>query len=220
MSPKAWQAVLEVEALGRSWQLARPDNLDSLWDAMTDLDDDERIPYWTELWPSSHVLAQWLQLQQANITNQSCLDMGCGLGFTALVGSFLGAKVTAFDYEPDAIKYAKINAKHHDLHPEFLVMDWRNPALPCQFPYIWGGDVMYERRFVRPVLDFLQCTLAPGGKVWLAEPSRTIYDAFRLALSQNNWFGQCVYQGETKPLSQTLPVPIKIWELTRLPQLS
>ena len=61
----------------------------SVWNAM--LDDpqnfeDERLPYWTELWPSSIALCRWLEERRAEIAGRPCLDLGCGLGLTAMVG--------------------------------------------------------------------------------------------------------------------------------------
>ena len=54
---------ISVRAAGRLWRLERAADLEALWEAMTaDADDfaDERLPYWTELWPASVALADWL----------------------------------------------------------------------------------------------------------------------------------------------------------------
>ena len=58
---------ISVRAAGRLWRLERAADLEALWEAMTaDADDfaDERLPYWTELWPSSLVLGEWLYEQR------------------------------------------------------------------------------------------------------------------------------------------------------------
>ena len=58
---------ISVRAAGRLWRLSRAADLEQLWDAMTaspDDFDDERLPYWTELWPSSVALAGWLAQQR------------------------------------------------------------------------------------------------------------------------------------------------------------
>ena len=88
----AW---ITVHCAGRGWRLERAADLEALWDAMTEdaaAFEDERIPYWAELWPSSLVLAEWLALRRADIAGRRCLDLGCGLGLTALVGQWLGAR--------------------------------------------------------------------------------------------------------------------------------
>lgn len=115
---------------------------------------------------------------------QHCLDIGCGLGLTAMVGQWLGAKMTAMDYEEAALHFAARNADINEVpQPLWTVMDWRRPAVRAQSMHrIWGGDIMYEKRFVAPVLRFLDHALAPGGAAWVAEPGRTVYDAFLHAL--------------------------------------
>ncbi|MDO9081662.1 MAG: methyltransferase, partial [Humidesulfovibrio sp.] len=54
--------LLEAEVAGRVWRLSRPADLESLWAAMGEggLDDDERLPYWVELWPAAVLLARWV----------------------------------------------------------------------------------------------------------------------------------------------------------------
>lgn len=73
-------------------------------------ENEERLPYWAELWPSSLALAKWLFMNTKKIKRKNCLDLGCGLGFTAICGAWRGASVTAVDYEERAILLAKENA--------------------------------------------------------------------------------------------------------------
>ncbi len=98
---RALSGRIEVASGGRQWTLLRPESLDVLWEAMTEEEftEDERLPYWVELWPASLVLAEWLTLNRDRIRDRVCLDVGCGLGFTALVASRLGARVVGMDYE-------------------------------------------------------------------------------------------------------------------------
>ena len=157
-----------MAAAGRQWRLTRAADLEELWDAMTADPhnfEDERLPYWTELWPSSVALAGWLAARQEEIAGRVCLDLGCGLGLTALVGQWLGARVTAVDYEEAALHFASRNAALNGVtQPCWALMDWRRPAVRARsMARIWGGDIMYEKRFVAPVLRFLEHALAPDG---------------------------------------------------------
>ena len=66
----AYTPFISVRACGRLWRLQRAADLETLWNAM--LDDpqnfeDERLPYWTELWPSSIALCRWLEERRAEI---------------------------------------------------------------------------------------------------------------------------------------------------------
>ena len=213
--------LISVQAAGRQWQLERAANLEELWQAMTEDQqsfEDERLPYWTELWPSSLVLAGWLAGQKKVLADRPCLDMGCGLGLTAMVCQWLGARVSAMDYEPEALRYAALNAqRNHVPQPSWLLMDWRRPALQAgSMAYIWGGDIMYEKRFVSPVLRFLGHALAPGGVAWVAEPGRSVYEAFLHALYGSGWQGRRVHSGQVRVVYDSpVPVTVHIWELTR-----
>lgn len=213
-----WQPVLKVSACGRAWELERSADLETLWEGMVDFVEDERLPYWTELWPASVVLSEWLHVQKQRIAGKTCLDLGCGIGLTALVGQWLGATVIGMDYEKDALHYARLNADRNRVStPHFVVMDWRRPAVRAQsISVLWGGDVMYESRFAMPVLDFLDYALAPNGVAWFAEPCRGVYDAFRASLSNRRWLCRCAYETTTVALyPQEKPVPVRIWEITR-----
>jgi len=182
------------------------------------LDEDERLPYWTELWPASIALCAWLFEMRKAIRGHICLDIGCGLGLTALVAQWLGARVLAMDYEPEALRYARENTVQNKVaSPLWTVMDWRRPALvPGCARYLWGGDIMYEARFASPVLDFMEYALAPGGRVWMAEPCRSVYDAFHSVLHSRGWAGRCVHEQSVEGVyTQPVTVTVRVWELTR-----
>ena len=210
--------VLTVAVCGREWHLERAD-MESLWDRMVDFaTDDERLPYWAELWPSSLALARWLHARPELVRGKCCLDIGCGIGFTALVGQWLGGRVIGMDYEPDALAFARRNADRNNVEqPLWTVMDWRRPALAeGSVDLAWGGDIMYERRFAEPLADFLRHILKPGGAALIAEPTRTVYDAFFAAIASRGLGMRCVHREETAALvPQERPVPVRIWRIER-----
>ncbi len=211
---------ISVTACGRSWVMHRPAALETLWDAMTEEEfgDDERLPYWVELWPASVPLSEWLQSRREEIAGRLCVDLGCGLGLTAMVGTWLGAKVLAVDYEEEALRYAKRNAEANGVpQPLWAALDWRKPALaPRSARYIWGGDIMYERRFVAPVLAFFEHALAPGGRVWMAEPNRDVYQHFRGALATGGWLARRAASVRTDAVyAQPEQVSVTLWELSK-----
>lgn len=217
-SAKGWQPVLRLSVCGRDWELERAADLETLWETMVDFNDDERLPYWTEIWPSSLILCEWLREHQQRIAGRQCLDLGCGIGLTALVGQWLGAQVLGMDYEPDALAFARKNALRNKIPvPGFVAMDWRRPAIRAHsISVVWGGDIMYESRFAVPVLDFLDYALAPDGVAWFAEPCRAVYDAFRSSVANRKWGCRRVLETTVAALyPQEKPVPVRIWELSR-----
>ena len=96
-------------------------------------------------------------------------------------------------------------------------MDWRHPALrEGSMDRIWGGDIMYETRFVAPVLSLFSHCLAPGGKAWVAEPGREVYQAFLNGLASGGFTGKKVFRGRVDALyTKTVPVTVSVWEITR-----
>lgn len=94
-----------------AWHLDRPGNLEEQWSTLETevFNRDERIPYWIELWPASIAMGQWLYKNILHIKDKNCIEMGCSLGFSALVAASLSAHVLAFDYEREAVMYARHN---------------------------------------------------------------------------------------------------------------
>lgn len=169
---------VEVEVEGRIWQLDRAADMEALWDSMddADLDEDERLPYWAEVWPASVLLGRHILRQAEQLRGRPCLDLGCGLGLTGMIASSVGACVAAFDYEWPAVRFARYNAELNGVpQPLWMVMDWRQPAVKAgAYEFIWGGDVLYEKRFFKPLIELFRHALKPGGKIWIGEPVRTV----------------------------------------------
>lgn len=180
---------------------------------------DERIPYWVELWPASLALAEWLLLRREEIAGRICLDLGCGLGLTSLVGQSLGAVTVAVDNEPLALKHYVENARINGIdRPLPLQMDMRSPALRRGSIWrLWGGDVLYENRMMAPALNFLDhCLSVPGGKAWFAEPGRNIFLNFLKVASTLGWLARPVHQCALAGIHpQKATIQTTIWELSR-----
>lgn len=201
----------------QQWELLRYGDLEELWEAMGSGDPDERIPYWTELWPASLALGEWLKNKAEDIKGKICLDLGCGLGFTAIVGQQMGAKMLAIDYEAAALEYCRLNAANNNAHIHCLAMDWRAPALtPGCLKRLWGADVIYEKRFIQPILDLLDYVLAENGLAWIAEPGRAIFDLFKRSAADRGFkvikSFSCLV---ADPNSPSRKINSSVWELSR-----
>lgn len=210
---------IAIAAFGREWRICRDANLEDLWEAMGEGDfQDERIPYWAELWPASLGLGQWLYLNKSRIEGKHCLDLGCGLGFTALIAAWLGAPTLACDYEMVALRNCATNAALNRVSPlAWICMDWRAPAiLAHSLDFIWGADIIYERRSMAPVLELLAASLAPGGVAWLAEPGRGVFTAFVAEAKAQSFNLGPVYRIKTASLHEGIPkADVTIWEASR-----
>ncbi|MBI5518764.1 MAG: 50S ribosomal protein L11 methyltransferase [Desulfovibrio sp.] len=196
--PAASGGFIEAEVAGRLWRLSRPADLESLWAAMGESDSasgwgaDERLPYWVELWPAAVLLARFVAANPALVAGRACVDAGCGLGLSSLVAASCGARVLGFDYEPEALVFARANAalnlEPDEGAPLFAVMDWRTPALPRGGAQVLlGADILYERRFFEPVAALLDHALAPGGRAYIADPERSVSASVCARLEGKGW---------------------------------
>jgi len=161
---------------GRSLSLYQVADPNALADAVdpASFAQDERFPYWAELWPSAIALAAFL-LRTGTGAGEDALELGCGLGLPGVAAALNGARVLFTDFEPDALAFACAN---HALNLGTLgqgrELDWRAPPGDLSASLVLASDVLYERRFLDPFLRTLEAVVRPGGRALVAEPGRAI----------------------------------------------
>lgn len=139
---------------------------------------DERLPYWTEIWPSALIVAARV-LEEKTLAGRRVMDLGCGLGMAGVAAGRRGAEVWFCDYDEQALRFAALNWAANVGGPfAGAVMDWREPAFGAEFDLILAADVVYEKRFFEPLLNAFDALLKPGGAVWLGEPHRPFSTGF------------------------------------------
>jgi predicted nicotinamide N-methyase len=209
---------VEAEVAGRIWRLTRPADLETLWKGLgeEDFGDDERLPYWVELWPAAVLLARHVAHNAQRVRGRFCLDAGCGLGLGSLVAASVGGRVLGFDYEPEALAYASQNAAvNRELldgnpAPRFVVMDWRKPALARgSVDLLLGADILYERRFFEPVAALLDHALAPDGVAWIADPERSVSAPAWERLEGLGWSVTTPFSGRVAQSGQDMNVHLR-----------
>lgn len=145
--------------------------------------EDERLPYWAELWPASIALASLCASQPDRFQHATVLEVGCGLGLGGITAARYGASVTMTDYEKDALLFARHNATQN-LPPDvaarcvFRLLDWREPQELGRFDLILGADVLYEERNFAPLLDIVDRHLEHDGAALFTDPGRTVAEQF------------------------------------------
>lgn len=170
-------AVRTVPVAGREVRLFQPADPNELVDRVDPraFEEDERFPYWAELWASGVALAGFLLRERVVRPGEEAVELGCGLGLAGVAAALAGARVTFTDYEPDALGFARANHALNLGEPgRTRLVDWREPPADLPAPLVLAADVLYERRFLEPFLATLKAVLAPGGRAYVAEPGRRI----------------------------------------------
>lgn len=147
--------------------------------------EDERLPYWAELWPAAVAMAHYIA-QRVPLAGRRVLELGCGLGLVGVVAALHGARVLCTDYEEAALAFARHNARRNacrQMRVQF--MDWRQPTLRRRYDYILASDVIYEARNFGPLVAILRRYLARGGVALFSEPGRVNAVPFFALVRQN-----------------------------------
>jgi predicted nicotinamide N-methyase len=166
-----------VQLGGEEIELLRPRSAEDLI-SETDFEEDERLPYWAEIWPSALVLAHSIDGEEGR--GRTMLELGCGIGLVTLAAARAGYDVLATDYYQDALLFTRANGwRSSGTEPRTRLVDWR--ALPGDlgtFDRIVASDVLYERPYAELVAKAMGSTLAPDGRATVADPGRIAAEAF------------------------------------------
>jgi predicted nicotinamide N-methyase len=192
LPPGAASDVVEetVRLPGRAVRLLRPRDGDAILDELLAEDDpdEDRLPFWAQLWPSGTALAQ--AIASRPLTGRRVLELGCGLGLVAVTAALAGATVLAVDRSPEAISFAAVNAARNGVTLQTAVATFAEPErLLREAPWdlVLAADVLYEQRNVPVLLWLLPRLVDPTGEVWLADPGRSMLARFLAGADATGW---------------------------------
>lgn len=180
---------------GREIDIIKATNIDELLDHLLEKGDDhedvqdERIPYFADLWPSAISLADHLLAHPEIVAGKSVLELGCGSGLSGLAAGLAGAgKVLMTDYLEDALEFsAEMWKMNLETDPLTAILDWRKPDPSFASDVILAADVAYEARNFRPLIKTFKALLPPHGIILLTEPSRHIAIDFIKMLTEEGF---------------------------------
>jgi|SRR5690554_772907 predicted nicotinamide N-methyase len=172
---------LAFSSEGYSLQFFCPENPDIVLDSISDSDynKDQFLPYWAQHWPSAQQFLSYI-LQYPFKTDIEVCELGCGLGVLSTAFMIRKCKTFSIDISHHACRYSHQNIMLNGCIPKVLCSDWRNIGLNKRFDLIAASDIIYESRWIEPVLSCMNSMLLPDGKAWIADPCRRYWDPFKM----------------------------------------
>jgi predicted nicotinamide N-methyase len=175
-----------VPLAGRDIRLLRPRDSEALLDEHA-FEEEEFLPYWAEMWPSSIALARALATRALGA--RRVVELGCGLGLPSIVAALQGARVLATDWSAEAIAMASHNAEINGASVRTARVAWEEPdALLEGAPWdlVLASDVLYERRMADTLLELLPRLVDARGMLLLSDPGRPPAEGF-LEAAREAW---------------------------------
>ncbi len=219
--------VLELNIEGILIKILQITNVDDLYDQLIAKGEnhedvqDERIPYWAELWPAAIGLSKYL-IEFDIIKNvKSVIEIGCGLGLPGIVAGKLGALVTFTDYLEEALIFTKKNwTLNEDLKRQahFESMDWRFPKPHLAADLVLASDICYEKRFFEHLPNAFRTLCNSGGSIIVSDPSREVaQDFFQNIIKEGFQVNKISY--DIQPLLGGRTVTVNVYHLIPKPQM-
>ena len=183
----------EIVIGGKTFMIRRVENIDRLIEAISDeeFNVDERLPYWAEIWPSSIALSEYVLENEDEFSGKKILELGCGLGLVGIVLTSIGGDVLFTDYDSHALQFTQENFYRNFKRPASVqLLDWRDPGSTQSFDIVVAADIIYEKRWLEPVLNVLDKKLATYGRAYIADPDRTVGRPVFELMVDKNWYRQ------------------------------
>ena len=161
----------EIPIRGRVVTIHHPRNADDLIDEEAFAEDD-RLPYWADIWPAARVLAERIAGEPVN--DRRYLELGCGAGLVSVAAAMAGFDITATDYYDDALRFTALNVLvNTGVLIDTRIADWRRfPHDIGRFDLVVASDVLYEPAHAALIAAVLDRTLNGRGTAIIADPGR------------------------------------------------
>ncbi|MDB4880801.1 MAG: hypothetical protein JWL60_2247 [Gemmatimonadetes bacterium] len=153
------------------------------------VDSAERQPYAIVLWGAAVALAHDIASRPDDFRGRSVLEIGAGTGLPGLIAASAGARVLQTDQMEVALAMCRRNAARNRVEGlRWAKVAWEDGIAGERFDWILGADVAYARGAHGALRTLLRGSLAPGGRVLLADPFRAASLPLLQALaSEDGW---------------------------------
>jgi len=154
----------------------------------------DRVPYGVALWPAAIALAHDVVSRAEAFRSKRVLELGAGTGLPGIVAASLGARVVQTDRQELAMSICRRNGERNGGEAiQYRLADWATWDDAARYEWILGSDILYGETMHPYLRRILESNLAPGGRVLLSDPFRSVSlrlletmeaDGWRVALSK------------------------------------
>ena len=141
------------------------------------------FPYWSQVWPASIALAQFILSNPACIASKNTLELGAGLGLPSLVGARFAATAHCTDVAPEAVAIVKLSAEFLALKNVYAtVLDWSHLSPDLAYDVLLLSDINYEPAAFHHLQKVVKLFLESGTHILLSTPQRLMAKSFVMPL--------------------------------------
>jgi methyltransferase-like protein 23 len=136
------------------------------------------FPYWSRVWPSSLVLARWLNDHANFLAGKKLFEVGAGLGLPSFIAAKYALSVLVSDHTQLSVDWLQLNkSKLQASSVNTMLFDWRSRPLPSA-DIVLLSDVGYREEDLSDVHDMVRQYVDQGSAVVLTVPARRISLSF------------------------------------------
>ena len=172
---------------------------------------DGRLPYGVALWPSAMALAHELATRPDEISGRKVLELGAGTGIPGIVAASLGGRVVQTDRDELALQLCRRNGERNGVKAiEYRLADWTAWDDAECYDWILGSDILYGESLHSHLRRIFEANLAPGGRLLLSDPFRSVSLRFLEAMEAAGWI---VSFNQWELGADAAPRPVGVFQL-------